>query len=226
MIKVLKLVIKKWFYLLIIVLPQGFGAIRFLFPDKNFAIIISDYVSENRLIIFLVTFIITLFGIIIDLNRKKETESVEEPKKVLKSLPANFELETIQKENFEWVFKVGRYFTPDSKPEEDKFIEEIDMSKTRCIKCKSEIIKGVSTGFYNRKERYAQCPNQECELNKKLVSDYELENIEEQENLKFISSVRLDFDKYWQIYCRKYNKITNGKNDEFVQPIRKLFYKL
>ena len=52
------------------------------------------------------------------------------------------------------------------------------------------------------------------------------ENLEEQANLIFISSVRLDFNKYWQIYCRKYNKITNGKNDEFVQPIRKMFFKL
>ena len=218
MIEALKLVFKKW-YTWLFWLP----VLDLFFPINKIKYL-EWYKVEHGIIIVILVFLFAAITVIKEFN-VIDCEIDQKPKNNLKQLPANFELETIQKDNFEWVFKVGRYFTPDSKPEEDKFIEEIEMSKTRCIKCKSEIIKGVSPGFYNTKERYTQCPNQECELNKKLVSDYELENIEEQENLKFISSVRLDFDKYWQIYCRKYNKITNGKNDEFVQPIRKMFFK-
>lgn len=223
MIEVFKLVIKKWFYLLIIVLPQGFGAIRFLFPDKNFAIEISDYVTENRLIIFLVTLIIALIGFIIDFGRKKVKDSVEEPKKELKSLPANFELETIQKDNYEWVFKIGRYFYPDSTPDIDKFIDAIEMSKTRCVLCKSDIENNVSFGFPTPKKRGARCPNRECELYEKLNLEYEFEDLEKQEEIKFISAVRKNFDKYWKIYCKKYDEATNGKYDEFVDPIEQMW---
>ena len=134
------------------------------------------------------------------------------PKKELKPLKASFELETIQKDNYEWVFKIGRYFYPDSTPDIDKFIDAIEMSKTRCVLCKSDIEKNVSFGFPNRK-RGARCPNRECELYEKLISGYKFEDLEEQEKIKFISAVRKNFDKYWKIYCDEYNRITKGKND-------------
>lgn len=221
MIEVLKLVFKKW-VIFLITIPPIISSLTFYFPEKNgYGLKIVYWVSEYQFYLMLGILIFAMFSIIVDNLKSGNLNEKEKPKKVLKSLPANIELETIQKENFEWVFKVGRYFTPDSKPEEDKLIEEIDMSKTRCIKCKSKIKKGVSAGFYNRRERFAQCPNQECELNKKLVSDYELENIEEQEKINFKSKVRLDFKKYWKIYYDEYYRITGGKFDEYQPPIRK-----
>lgn len=217
MIKAIKLVFKKWYTWL-----SWIPLLGFFFPINDIKYF-NWYEVEHGIIIVIGIFLFAAIVVIKELNIS-DFKIDERPKSYLKPLPANFELETIQKENFEWIFKVGSYFTPDSMPEEDRFIEEIEMSKTRCKNCKNEIKKNISTG-YNPRAQYAQCPNQECELHEAVKNEYELESLEEQEKLKFISSVRLDFDKSWQIYCRKYNKITNGKNDEFVQPIRNLYYK-
>lgn len=204
-----------------------FSFSKFIFPEKDFAIKISDFIIGNRLIIVLISLVILLICVLIEVFIKVKKTEIDErgnlkSKPPLKSLKEEFLLSTYSIDNFEWKFKVGRFYDPTTNPDEDEFINDIEMSKTYCVKCKSKIKKGVSAGFYNRRERFAQCPNQECELNKKFISDYELENIEEQENLKFISRVRMDFDKYWGIYYDEYYRITGGKFDEYPPPIRKM----
>jgi len=93
------------------------------------------------------------------------------------------------------------------------------MSKAQCIKCKTDIKQKISQRFHHQNE-IAVCPNKKCKLSEKPIYQFKLEEIEEQVKLKFISSIRLEFDKYWKIYCNKYDKITGGKYEEYQLPIK------
>ncbi len=224
MFKAFKLVIKKWFVWLM-ALPPIIGSLKFYFPEKNnFLSKLIHWVSDNQIVLLLFILTIAIFAVLVEVIKKSEIRTVDKPKKNLKPLPANFELEKIQNGNYEWIFKVGRYFNPESTPEKDRFVDAIEMSKTRCVLCNSDIKKNVSFGHYGR-DRGACCPNKVCKLHKKPISESELEHLEGQTEIQFISTVRKDFEKYWKIYCDEYKNRTKGKYDNYVSPIRKLFYK-
>ncbi|MBL7110034.1 MAG: hypothetical protein ISS11_07335 [Candidatus Marinimicrobia bacterium] len=210
----------KWIISTIIAAIIGYLIIQFL-RGENYSIL-NDNLSNILILIIVfigIGIIIAMYKIMRDQEKVINNNRFSNPRKNLKDMLDNFELETIQKDNYEWTFKVGRFHSPKSNPDVDEFIEDIKMSKTRCVKCKSEIKKDVTTGFYNRKERYAQCPKQDCELYETLINDYELENIVEQEKINFKSKVRLDFKKYWKIYCKEYDRLTKGKYDDFEKPL-------
>jgi len=209
-IEALKLVFKKWSAWLSAIL-----VFDLVFPINDIKFL-DWYSFEHSIIIAAGSMLIASIFVIKDLT--KYPNEIEKPEKALKRLPKSFPLKVVSFKVYEWSISTRRCYRPDEEPEIEKFIDNSEISKTKCENCKSDIEWNVYLTHYSG--RCVRCPKRSCDNYEKLISESEMKEVDKQIWLEFVSAVRSDFKKYWKIYCNEYNSITKGNNDDFANPVQ------
>ena len=171
------------------------------------------------LISIFISLFITVYKLIHELNtneNKKPSAYIIEPIKKNK-LPDYLDLKTEILNGIQYNVKIVRCFYPDDKAGMEKFLEVIRIKNVLCSECKSDISRQ-----FNQDRRFYvyTCSNKICKNHMKQgFTDLQYKDFLVQFLTQAKSEIRQDFNKYWDIYLKDYKTLTDGKYEEYYEPI-------
>lgn len=146
---------------------------------------------------------------------KKSSISKRTTKNPRKSISEDFVIDKINIKYYEWSVLVRRSWLPANKPDAEKFSKEVFLNKPICKYCCCDLFE-----LEHNSKLYLICPSEDCKSSNFEPLTIGSINRTSEIELKVIRGViRKNFDKYWNIYVKKYDDFTNKKYDEFWEPI-------
>lgn len=146
---------------------------------------------------------------------KKSSISKRTTKNPRKSISDDFVIDKINVKYYEWSVLVRRSWLPANKPDSEKFSKKVFLNKPICKYCCCDLFE-----LEHNRKLYLICPSEDCKSSNSEPLTIGSINRTSEIELKVIRGViRKNFDKYWNIYVKKYDDFTNKKYDEFWSPI-------
>jgi hypothetical protein len=230
MIAALKMVLsripKQWFW------SFGFPIILGVIFIVLNAYILAQPIVENDLITLI--FILSVGGVVVsfvllliiysliiigELNVQVSQVGIVNQKETIeikkKNIHHNIELYAINRSLWEVKTSVRRKWLPSQpKPDVEVFLEAIKYSPPHCGVCKADLEShwDVRTKFY-------RCSSRDCENHKKRISEDERDNVMTLFKNQFARDIRNDYKKYWILYSEEYLRLTDGKPEDFKDPV-------
>lgn len=170
-------------------------------------------------IIFICIVVVHLILTILKIERKNK-EKTTNPSEILpnskrKSIPNDFKIDTIQANQYIWTVVVERSWLPITKPDSNDFTERLSLKGPICKFCGSELLE-----LEINRVLYGVCPKDDCKGQKSEPFNIgKISRTGEIELKVFKGDVRKNFDKYWNLYVKKYDDFTDKKYDDYWSPI-------
>lgn len=222
---VLNRIPKGWFYSSMSSLILGFffliiNSIAFAQPIVN-EMLIGLIFLVSVVLIILIFLILIIKYVLLTIEEKNEKDldlvTAKPIKKTAskKNIRRHIELQTLNNNLWEIKVSVKRKWWPSEQmPNIEDFLKALEFSEPYCGLCKSNIESNYSSSI-----RYSRCSNFECKNSNEQIPSTVVSQLKSTLENQFAGDIRNDYEKYWDIYTTIYLGITDGKPEEFQDPI-------
>lgn len=132
-----------------------------------------------------------------------------------KSISDDFVIDKINENQYEWSVVVRRSWLPTNKPDSEKFTKNVSLNEPICTFCRSDLLE-----MKDFRKLYLICPSEDCKGNRsEPFTKYTIDQTSILKLKELRGVIRINFDKYWNIYVKRYDEFTNKKYDDYWNPI-------
>jgi len=133
-----------------------------------------------------------------------------------KNIRRYIEIQTLNNDIWEVDVSLKRKWLPtEIKPNVEDFISALSFSEPHCGLCKANIEMEYShgnTGSY-------RCSNFDCKNSERKIPAGHKKALKSTIENQYAGAIRNDYDSYWEIYTAKYLELTDGKPEEYQDPL-------